>query len=319
MSPPGCAACEGDETVAKSVVKDGYDVAPGRLQGPTNGHSETRNRGGGMQITKSGQCIECVDDWFHFAPPKGGLRHWKDGRSAKELARAWVGAGNVSIPSELLEILTSHPDTSSPDFVCAEPEALIRFDTRRGEVRNADLAISARANSVPIAITIEAKADEPFDDLISNTLANAVDRFIESGVGEGLERVRDLAKSLLPASKGLPRLKDLRYQLLTAAAGSLAWASKIGAPRAVMIIHEFQTNSTSMHNLERNARDLDSFVKRLASGHVDRAQHGKLLGPFRVPGDPLFPKAASLYIGKITSLASAPDATGGRSDRNLRS
>jgi len=114
-----------------------------------------------LRIAKNGQHITSVDDWFRHAPPKGGADQWRDGRSAKEFARAWVDSGSVSIPAELLALLASHPDTASAVLEGAEPEARIAFDRHRGEVRNADLAVSAALDGVPLAITIEAKADEP--------------------------------------------------------------------------------------------------------------------------------------------------------------
>ena len=151
-----------------------------------------------MRIAKNGQLIQSVDDWFRHAPPKGGADHWRDGRSAKEFARAWVESGSVSVPPELLALLSSHPDTNSAVLENGEPEARIAFDRRIGEVRNADLAVRAASNSTPLAITIEAKADEPFDQLVPDTLADALDRILEHGRGGGIDRVRDLATSLLP-------------------------------------------------------------------------------------------------------------------------
>jgi hypothetical protein len=38
------------------------------------------------------QLIANVGQWFRFAQPLGGARHWKDGRSAKEVAKAWCSA-----------------------------------------------------------------------------------------------------------------------------------------------------------------------------------------------------------------------------------
>lgn len=54
-----------------------------------------------VRIAKNGQLITSVDDWFRHAPPKGGADHWRDGRSAKELARAWIESGSVAVPDEL--------------------------------------------------------------------------------------------------------------------------------------------------------------------------------------------------------------------------
>jgi hypothetical protein len=46
-----------------------------------------------MRIAKSGNEINSVEDWFRCAPPKMGKLHWKDGRSAKELAQSWFRLG----------------------------------------------------------------------------------------------------------------------------------------------------------------------------------------------------------------------------------
>ena len=260
-----------------------------------------------VRINKNGQFIQSVDDWFRHAPPKGGADQWRDGRSAKELARAWVESGSVSLPDELVALLASHPDTRSAVLESGEPEARIAFDRRRGEVRNADLAVRAVLDNAPLAITIEAKADEPFDQLVPDTLADALDRLLERGRGAGIDRVRDLATSLLPRPCGrLPPLRLLRYQLLTAVAGSLAWARQLDAPRGVLVIHEFQTSQTSMRNLQRNAQDLDLFVRRLTAGATRGVEVGALVGPIRVPGEPLFDKPADLYIGKIVRRTSPP-------------
>lgn len=106
-----------------------------------------------MRIAKNGQLIASVDDWFRHAPPKGGADHWRDGRSAKELARAWIESGSVAVPNELSALLASHPDTRSAVLESAEPEARIAFDRHRGEARNADLAVRAVLDGVPLAIT----------------------------------------------------------------------------------------------------------------------------------------------------------------------
>jgi hypothetical protein len=40
--------------------------------------------------------------------PKKGDEHWVDGRSAKELAKAWFRGGTLTVPEELLAALHSH-------------------------------------------------------------------------------------------------------------------------------------------------------------------------------------------------------------------
>jgi len=92
-------------------------------------------------LQKNGSEIKSVDDWFKFAPPKKGLYHWKDGRSAKELAKAWFPAeGNPIVPDELQALLESRDETRGIAFEQGEPERVILFDTC-GEGRHADLVL----------------------------------------------------------------------------------------------------------------------------------------------------------------------------------
>jgi hypothetical protein len=39
--------------------------------------------------SRHGQLIASLTDWHAFAPPASAA-HWQDGRSARELARAWT-------------------------------------------------------------------------------------------------------------------------------------------------------------------------------------------------------------------------------------
>jgi hypothetical protein len=160
-----------------------------------------------------------LDDYIKYAGWPGWLN------SEYIFARAWFEGNVVSIPAELSALLETHADTRSIELEVGEPEARIRFDDRKGEVRNADMAIRVRVDGQPFAITIEAKAGEAFDRLLPKTLLDSLERFLQSGRGSGIERVRDLAASLLPPmKKGFPGLDSIRYQLLTAVAGTLAWA-----------------------------------------------------------------------------------------------
>ena len=42
-------------------------------------------------VHKDDRPLTTIDQWHRFAPPKRDI-HWKDGRSAKENARAWIDA-----------------------------------------------------------------------------------------------------------------------------------------------------------------------------------------------------------------------------------
>jgi hypothetical protein len=253
-----------------------------------------------LRLEKDGQSILTVDDWKRLAPPKS-KGHWVEGRSALELAKAWCGSGSPAMPSALQELLESRHQTQGLTFDRCYPEHRIAFDTHKGEPRNADLALVGTSRKGKVAITIEAKADESFGAKVSTTLSDALERFLETPKSMGIRRVEGLACSLFsPWIKGLPKTGGLRYQLLTAAAGTLRFAITEGASVAVLVVHEFATDKTLDRRHAQNTADYGAFVHRL-SGVPQENNHGQLLGPFTIPGAPLFETTPSFFIGKIVT------------------
>jgi len=248
-----------------------------------------------MQIERRGSLITSPDLWFEVAPPKGGREHWVVGRSARELAHAWCGSSGPCVPPEVDALLRSHADLADVMMGRVLPEHRIRFDDVAGEPRNADLAIEARDRHGALAITVEGKADEPFDRLVRDILETAVYHIASDQRTGAVTRVQNLAAMLPAWREDLPHLGDLRYQLLTGIAGTLAWARDIDAGRAVFVVHEFVGDLNAKH--ERNASDLNAFVRRLTDGRFTEVPVGKLIGPIGISEQHGF-SAIPLYVGK---------------------
>lgn len=254
-----------------------------------------------MRIAKDGNAITSVDDWLKFAPPKS-RDQWVKGRSAYELARAWCGSGTVAMPPELRALLESRQETRRLSVYSVTPEERIRFDQHGGEPRNADLALIGQTPAARVAITIEAKADEPFGGTVAETLSAALERLLKNPKSKGIARVADLSRALfLPQAKGQPKLAALRYQLMTATAGTLAYASKHDASLAVLVVHEFVTPKTRDARHVDNAADYCAFLRRLSGRPGSEFEKGGLVGPFILPGAPLFENVPPLLIGKVVT------------------
>jgi hypothetical protein len=254
-----------------------------------------------MRLIKNDQPINSVEDWRRLAPPKREYQ-WVAGRSAFELAHAWCESGRPAAPRELVELLDSHPATVHLRIESACPEHRIYFDQHGGEPRNADLAFIGDTSSGKVAVTVEAKADEPFGETLEDVVSAALERLIAKPESRGLLRVADLVRSLFSErSEGEPPVSALRYQLLTAAAGSLAYARSEGASVAVLLVHEFVTKGTREELHRRNAEDLERFLQRLSGATALPPERTGLSGPFFVPGRPLFENPVPLYVGKVTS------------------
>lgn len=253
-----------------------------------------------MSISKGGIPLTSLSEWERHAGPKSP-NQWVDGRSAKEVARAWLEREGTGLPLEVSSALIDH-DAFGPVLKWeAEPEAKLPFDDFSGEPRNSDLVVYAEDSHGSYVIAVEAKADEPFGETVADTLASAVERCLENNRSRGVTRVEQLATALLgPRQAGDPGLKDLRYQLLTACAGAVCEAERRGCARVLMLIHEFVTDKTSDDKHARNAVDLDAFARRLSHGSVTSVRTGAIHGPFLVPGAPLLTASVDLYITKVS-------------------
>jgi len=240
----------------------------------------------------------------------GGALQWRDGRSAKELAKAWCSTpGAPSQPIVLRQLLDSVPELA--DLVCeiGYPEHRLKFDDVAGEPRNADIAVACRGPLGAVAMTIEAKADESFGRSFGEEIVKAAAQWAFEEADGKLRRTRRLADLLLRKRRrpGQARLADLKYQLLTAVAGTWAFAAEINAAIAVCVIHEFVSpDECDEARLLENHQDLTWFVERLTGGEVRTVSAGQVIGPLPVPRDPRWPNVDRWYLGKCRTNLQPP-------------
>jgi hypothetical protein len=249
-----------------------------------------------MIIHKNNIPIESVEDWFRLAPPKEGLRQWKDGRSAKELAKAWFPQpGTPQVPTDLITLLNSHPDLINTDIVEGIPEHKIPLDNFRGETRNADLVLVGKRGDSKVSINVEAKADEPYDQMISDKL-----RSVKNPRSKIPDRIDLLCQALFGEPPGSSlELPKLRYQLLTGCAGALIEALRIGAKVAVFVVHVFISGVVDDEKVRSNDMDYVRFLRCLWPAGCNNIADGVLIGPISVPGGRFVPSDVPLYVGKI--------------------
>lgn len=81
-----------------------------------------------LELKKKGKIIKSVDDWYNAAPPKNPSLHWKDGRSAKELAK-YMTSTKGYMPKEIENILTKLGCNTNITFY-GEPEAVTSLEGR---------------------------------------------------------------------------------------------------------------------------------------------------------------------------------------------
>ena len=277
------------ETVAFDVKA--HAVLFDREVEPVTMTTSSRAKVGNGVIEKDGRRLSTLEEWRSHAPPKGKT-HWKDGRSAKENARLWLGAA-PDLPSGIAELLRASGSVGTLRSWSAEPEARVSFDAL-GEPANLDVLVQAEDKNGPIVIGVEAKADEPFGSTVEKTLVAAQKRLAGNSRSKGVERILGLATTF-GLNLDRPEVLELRYQLLTLTAATIAEAHRQSAQRAVVIVHEFVSSLTKARYRARNTRDLGRFLES-AFGHTGSVGPGTIAGPFRIDG------LGALYFGKTETV-----------------
>ncbi|MBV9549312.1 MAG: hypothetical protein JO256_06520 [Alphaproteobacteria bacterium] len=152
------------------------------------------------------------------------LKHWRTSYSARTLAHCWEAANGL--PPEIAAMLESIGE--NPELLLAIPEHKVPLPgAARGESQN-DLFALVRAGDKLVAVTIEGKVNEPFDQPMMKWLANA-----SPGKRDRLSYLCEM----LGLCEPLPA--DLHYQLLHRAVSALIEAKCFNAQLAVMIVHSF--------------------------------------------------------------------------------
>lgn len=184
------------------------------------------------------------ESWFLNRPPKKGEKQWKDGRSAKELAKYFT-ANLPYVPAEIERAISTLAAANTEfnwdaEYVTPLPHI--------GEGRNHDAILF----NDDIVVTIEAKADE--------TLGNLIEEEIENASVNKLQRIGSLLDYIFKGD--FKEYKKLRYQLITASAGTLLEAQNKSCSTALLLVLVFKSNGqVSEEKLSVNHKDVDTFLK----------------------------------------------------------
>lgn len=253
-----------------------------------------------------GALITSVESWRAYAAPKGGDLQWVDGRSAKELAKAWCLGARIEPPLDFVRLLESHEQTRDLRLLEGYPEWKTGLRGERRGPRVHDLLLVGKTPERRVVIGVEAKADEAFDRTLQERWSNAQARLLRGEATNWPARLRRLTSALLGleavSSDGTfnPEVADVPYQLVSALAGTLIEAEERSADLAVLAVHVFATSRTRIDVVAKNKKVFATFVERVAGIPDGTLEDGRLYGPFAVPGGGGIPNSPVL-IGTVTS------------------
>jgi|1185.fasta_scaffold23055_2 hypothetical protein len=225
--------------------------------------------------------LDTVELWYRFAPPKT-TKHWRSGRSAMEMAKAWRGG----MPPEVQNVLGATPLAAFvPEVGC--PEDQTRFD-QYAQPRRHDLLIRGRVGAEPSLLDVEGKADETFGPRVGAVSAVGT-------AGQKL-RVEALSQAVFGCPATDPSVAGLRYQLLYGTFATAHLAKQERRNTAVFLVHEFQNDTCSAARLQANADHLNAFLLRIALPPITQGVHA--VGP--VPNSS-WVQGVQLWIAKAVS------------------
>lgn len=189
-----------------------------------------------------------LDSWFKVAPPMGAAKQWRDGRSAKELAR-YMTANFPNVPTEIENILSDFttPDAEF-DWNGEYVTDFAKYDLGRGEGRNHDAFMWNK----DVVVGIEGKADESLgSQLIGDAITGATDN--------KMHRIRGMIKMLfddVPENH-----KNIRYQLVTATTATLLEAKEHKVNNALILVLVFKKQGYfSEQKIVSNNDDIENFL-----------------------------------------------------------
>ena len=188
-----------------------------------------------------------IDTWFKKCPPMGGIKQWKDGRSAKELAR-YMTKNYPAVPEEVENLLLNF--TSADSEFEWDAEYVTSFEKHglgKGEGRNHD---GMMVNG-DIFVGVEGKADESLGNLLGEELENASDN--------KMTRINGMIEMLFDDEA--INHENLRYQLITASTATLLEAKERNLSKALLLVLVFKKDgSYSELKIERNNADIANFL-----------------------------------------------------------
>jgi hypothetical protein len=140
-------------------------------------------------------------------------------------------------------------------------------------------------------ITIEGKADESFGTLsFIDSLHNGIAIKKEKPTSNKLNRVIDLySKTFFSNDKVL----DIMYQLTHWFASSLHDAKNFESENIMMILFEFQSQTTKQKYLDRNHKEFEKFINFISEDHFTEISNEQILGPIQNK----YTQSKNLYVG----------------------
>lgn len=224
-------------------------------------------------------------DWRRLL--KDPIKHWKRHKSALEMAVSWEAAkeSDRGLPPEVAATIDSVKELENSSLLIGFPEHQVEFEGGGHNSQN-DLWALLRTGECFTSMTVEAKAGEPLDSIVSDWLAIKT-----KGKSNKPLRLAALQRDLGVEAADL---SGVRYQLLHRTASALREARRFSARYAVVLVQSFNREADS-----QSWTDLTSFCSHMGCEPAE----GRLV---RVRSQTAVP----LYVGWVSCKSATFETLG---------
>ncbi|MEJ2762023.1 MAG: hypothetical protein P8126_10995 [Gammaproteobacteria bacterium] len=155
-------------------------------------------------------------------------KQWQKGYSARSLAYCWEEAKGFPQSVSAVFIQSGIPLFREAEFLFGIPEHKVKLPGRGRESQN-DIFVLARSARELIAITVEGKVSEQFDN-------NTVEEWLVDASTNRKYRIQKMAEML---HLDLADIRPIKYQLIHRTVSALLEADRFCANHALMLVHSF--------------------------------------------------------------------------------
>lgn len=249
-----------------------------------------------MRIYKS------INSWTEWPRPKKPELHWKAGRSAMELAKAFLppNARGPKLPAALARLFRGAGRFANLVIDEGVPELLTDLPPHGAKgPRNHDMWLRGQSAGGLVGIGLEAKADESFDEVIGEKYRTALRKRGAKSSTRTPERFAAVTSLALGREVGAAELTEcpLRYQLITGVAGTLLQSAREKRDIAAFVVYELASAITEERKRALNGRDYDAFARALPAAPTTASG---LIGPIRYTANHVLPRDVEFWLGKVT-------------------
>jgi len=202
--------------------------------------------------------ISDINEWKEiFEKDQNKKCHWKEGRSAYELANFMLNKNGEKIIKQFLEKILKEEIIFSKGYI----EFEIKFD-KYNHGREHDLGIWGKTNNgKTIFVGIESKVDEPFNETIKEAYIKGKVREFNGEKTNAPKRIENLLKRIF---KIITKEKfEIRYQLAYSTVGTImAMENKRVADIPIFLIIIFKSTCYDIDKGMKNYKDFQFFIRK---------------------------------------------------------